>query len=89
MIFTVTGENLTKIIKFVEGKLSAKVVGAEDDTLTISTKQGDRLFQALAEAAESNPSVKVTNMIQSQETLEDIFLKLAKITAAQPKLREA
>nr|MDO8098384.1 ABC transporter ATP-binding protein [Candidatus Njordarchaeota archaeon] len=78
--FRITGENLMEVAKQVEDKLQAKLVNLSNTELTVATKHGDKLLSYLAEVAQSNPEVKVTNMTQKEDSLEEIFLKLARLT---------
>jgi ABC-type multidrug transport system ATPase subunit len=76
----VTGENLTKIVKFVEDKLKVQVTRASDGELVVTTKQRGELFNVLAEATRTAPDVKIADMVQVVDDLEAIFIRLAKIS---------
>jgi len=79
-VFIVSGRGMREVAKWVEKKLDAKITELQDDRMEVSTKSGERLFKTLADAVENIGGSAVTDMMEKEDTLEDVFLRLSKTT---------
>jgi ABC-2 type transport system ATP-binding protein len=77
--FTVTGNGLDKIVEDVKDRLGS-VSGVSDTKFTVTTKHSNTLFKELAIIGEKHPDVSITNLVQEEDSLESIFIKLEKMT---------